>query len=214
MRSHSEVNLSARQDQETAMPTQLPRLQFHPVTPDRWKDFEELFGENGACAGCWCMWWRLSRAEFTQKHYAGNKRAIKKIITAGREPGILAYADGEPIGWCAIAPREAYPSLDRSNVLQRVDDQPVWSVTCFYVARGYRKHGVTRQLLEAAVQFAQHGGAQIVEGYPIDTGGEKKTGPSIFTGLVSTFEQAGFVEVARRSPTRPIMRYFVHHHVK
>jgi len=189
--------------------TQTTQLQFHPVTPDRWKDFEKLFGPNGACAGCWCMWWRLPRAEFTQKHYAGNKRAIKKIITTGQEPGMLAYADGEPIGWCAIAPREVYPSLDRSNVLQRVDDQPVWSVTCFYIARGYRKHGVTALLLQAAIQFARQHGAKIVEGYPIDAGGEKKSTTSVFTGVASTFAQAGFVEVARRSPTRPIMRYFI-----
>ena len=188
---------------------QTTQLQFHPVTPDRWKDFEKLFGPNGACAGCWCMWWRLPRAEFTQKHYAGNKRAIKKIITTGQEPGMLAYADSEPIGWCAIAPREVYPSLDRSNVLQRVDDQPVWSVTCFYIARGYRKHGVTALLLQAAIQFARQHGAKIVEGYPIDAGGEKKSTTSVFTGVASTFAQAGFVEVARRSPTRPIMRYFI-----
>jgi len=185
------------------------QLQFHSVAPDRWKDFEKLFGENGACAGCWCMWWRLPRAEFDQKQYAGNKRAIKKIITTGQEPGILAYADGEPIGWCAIAPRESYPSLDRSNVLRRVDDQPVWSVTCFYIARGYRKQGVTRQLLEAAVKFAKKYGAKIIEGYPIDSGGAWKGTTSVFTGLASTFKQVGFVEVARRSPTRPIMRYFV-----
>jgi GNAT superfamily N-acetyltransferase len=185
------------------------QLHFHPVTPERWKDFEKLFGPNGACAGCWCMWWRLPRAEFTQKHYAGNKRAIKKIITTGQEPGILAYMDGEPIGWCAIAPREVYPTLNRSQVLQPVDDQPVWSITCFYIARSYRKQGVTGQLLAAAIQFAHERGAQIVEGYPIDAGGEKKNAPSIFTGLASTFERAGFVEVARRSPTRPIMRYFI-----
>ena len=189
--------------------TQTTQLQFHPVTPDRWKDFEKLFGPNGACAGCWCMWWRLPRAEFTQKHYGGNKRVIKKIITTGQEPGMLAYADSEPIGWCAIAPREVYPSLDRSNVLQRVDDQPVWSVTCFYIARGYRKHGVTALLLQAAIQFARQHGAKIVEGYPIDAGGEKKSTTSVFTGVASTFAQAGFVEVARRSPTRPIMRYFI-----
>src|SRR5512139_2684540 len=108
------------------MVTPLAPLQFHPVTSDRWKDFEELFGPNGACAGCWCMWWRMSRAEFSQKHHAGNKRAMKKIIMAGQEPGILAYTHGKPIGWCAIGPREVYPSLDRSNVLRRVDEQLVW----------------------------------------------------------------------------------------
>jgi GNAT superfamily N-acetyltransferase len=190
------------------MTTQLARLHFHSVTPERWKDFEKLFGENGACAGCWCMWWRFPRSEFSQKQYAGNKRAIKKIIRAGEEPGILAYAGGEPIGWCAVAPREAYPSLDRSHVLKRVDDQPVWSVTCFYVARGYRKQGVTGPLLEAAIKFARKHGAKIVEGYPIDAR-DKMASVSVFTGLLPVFKRAGFVEVERRSPTRPIMRYFV-----
>jgi len=188
------------------------QVQFHPVTPDRWKDFEKLFGQNGACAGCWCMWWRLTRSEFSRKHYAGNKRAIKKIIMAGEEPGILVYADDEPIGWCAIAPREAYPALDRSNVLQRVDDQPAWSVTCFYVARGWRTQGVTGRLLEAAVKFARQRGAKIVEGYPIDTK-DKMAPVSVFTGLLPVFKRAGFVEVARRSPTRPIVRYFINHNV-
>jgi len=190
------------------MSTQPPKLEFHPVKPDRWRDFEKLFGPNGACAGCWCMWWRLSRAEFGKKHYAGNKRAIKKIITAGQEPGILAYAGGEPIGWCAVAPRDVYPSLERSSVLQRVDGQPVWSVTCFYVARGHRRQGVAGQLLEAAVRFARKRGARIVEGYPIDSGNQKKSSVSIYTGLATTFLRTGFVEVERRSPARPIMRYF------
>jgi GNAT superfamily N-acetyltransferase len=191
------------------MTKQLPPLQFQPVTPDRWQDFEKLFGANGACAGCWCMWWRLPRAEFNQKHFAGNKRAIKKIIGTGQEPGLLAYADGEPIGWCAVAPREAYPTLNASPILQPIDDQPVWAITCFYIARRYRQQGVTGQLLEAAVQFARKHGAQIVEGYPIDSGGAKKSGPSLFTGLLSTFQRASFVEAARRSPPRPVMRYFI-----
>jgi GNAT superfamily N-acetyltransferase len=191
------------------MAMEFTKLRFHPVTPDRWKDFEKLFGSNGACAGCWCMWWRLSRREFSRKQYAGNKRAIKKIIMAGRKPGILAYANGKPIGWCAVEPREAYASLERSNVLKRVDDSTVWSVTCFYVARGHRRQGLAGQLLKAAIRLARQRGAKIVEGYPIDSGGEKKNTVSIFTGLASTFIEAGFVEVERRAPTRPIMRYFV-----
>jgi GNAT superfamily N-acetyltransferase len=190
------------------MSTHSPKLKFHPVTPDRWRDFEKLFGPNGACAGCWCMWWRLSRAEFSRKRYAGNKRAMKKIITAGQEPGLLAYAGDKPIGWCAVAPRDVYLSLERSSVLQRMDDQPVWSVACFYIARGHRRQGVAGQLLEAAVRFARKRGARIVEGYPIDSGNQRKSPVSIYTGLASTFLQAGFVEVERRSPTRPIMRYF------
>ena len=168
-----------------------------------------MFGPNGACAGCWCMWWRLTRKEFSQKQYAGNKRSIKKIIMAGRKPGILAYSKGSPIGWCAIEPRESYPSLERSNILKRVDDLPAWSVTCFYIPRSHRHQGLAGQLLKAAIRFARQRGAKIVEGYPIDSGGEKKNTVSIFTGLASTFIEAGFVEVERRAPTRPIMRYFL-----
>ncbi len=190
------------------MVAQPAQLEFHPVTKDRWKDFERLFGPHGACAGCWCMWWRQSRAEFSENHYAGNKRAMKKIILAGQEPGILVYASGTPIGWCAIGPREAYPSLERSKVLQRIDDLPVWSVTCFYVMRGQRRQGLTGQLLKAAILFAQKRGAKVIEAYPIDSGGKQKNTVSVFTGLVSTFTEAGFVEVTRRSPARPILRYF------
>ena len=191
------------------MDKQLAKLEFHPVTSERWKDFEKLFGLNGACAGCWCMWWRLSRREFSRKQYAGNKGAIKKIIVAGQKPGILAYANGKPVGWCAIGPREAYSSLERSNILKRVDDLPVWSVTCFYVARGHRRQGLAGQLLKAAIRLARQRGVKIVEGYPIDSGGKKKNAVSVFTGLASTFIEAGFVEVERRAPTRPIMRFFL-----
>ena len=128
---------------------------------------------------------------------------------AGREPGILAYARETSIGWCAIEPRESYPSLERSNILKRVDDSPVWSVTCFYIPRRYRHQGLAGQLLKAAIRFARQRSAEIVEGYPIDSGGEKKNTVSIFTGLASTFTEAGFVEVERRAPTRPIMRCFL-----
>ena len=144
------------------------KLEFHPVTPDRWQDLEKLFGERGACAGCWCMYWRLKRAEFDQKRGQGTKRALKKIVNAGQVPGILAYAEGEPIGWCSVAPREDFPVLDRSRILKRVDDQPVWSVVCFFVARPFRRKGVTVKLLTAAVEYAQQHGAKIVEGYPVE----------------------------------------------
>jgi GNAT superfamily N-acetyltransferase len=185
------------------------RLAFHPVTPERWIDFEKLFGPRGACGGCWCMWWRLKRSEFEKQKGAKNKRAMKKIIASGEVPGILAYADGQPVGWCAVGPRESYPVLQRSPTLKPVDDQLVWSITCFFVARPYRRRGVSRELLEAAVAYAGKRGARIIEGYPV----EPKMGqlPDAFAwiGLPSTFRKVGFVEVLRRSPTRPIMRHMV-----
>src|SRR3989304_3883173 len=104
--------------------TSLPDVEFHPLTPNRWSDLETLFGPRGAIGGCWCMWWRLKRSDWERLRGSGNKRALKKIVASGAEPGLLAYADGQPIGWCAIAPHEEYPVLDRSPTLEPVDDPP------------------------------------------------------------------------------------------
>src|ERR1041384_986969 len=103
----------------------MPKLTFEPLTPERWDDFKTLFGPKGACAGCWCMLWRLKRSDFDRGKGAGNRAAMRKLVKAGAEPGILAYRDGEPIGWCAVAPREDYSALERSRVLKKVDEQPV-----------------------------------------------------------------------------------------
>ena len=189
-------------------------LTFHPATPARWKDVEELFGERGACGGCWCMFWRLSRKEFDAGKGAGNKRALKRIVTAGREPGILAYIDEEPIGWCALAPRQDYVALERSRILSPVDDQPVWSISCLFIKKPYRRRGVSAQLLRAAVDFAAAHGARIVEGYPVEPSMEKMPDPFLWHGIPSAFFKAGFHEAARRSKSRPIMRFEIVKHFR
>lgn len=153
------------------------------------------------------MWWRLSRSEWTRGKGARNRRAFRRVVLAGETPGLLAYAEGRPIGWCAIAPRDAYPVLDRSRVLARLDGEPVWSVTCLFVARPYRRRGVTVALLRAAVEHARRKGARVVEGYPAAPRSGSLPDAFAFMGLPSAFLAAGFVEVARRSPTRPIMRW-------
>jgi GNAT superfamily N-acetyltransferase len=188
-------------------PESLPPLEFHPVTAERWCDLEALFGSRGACGGCWCMWWRLTQSEFDRQKGEGNKRAMKEIVDSGQVPGIMAYAQKEPVGWCSIGPREVFPRLERSRILKSVDQQPVWSVVCFFVAKPFRGHGVSGKLLQAAVDYAQKQGASIVEGYPVEP--KKDHMPDLFAyhGLASAFRKAGFVEVARRSETRPIMRF-------
>jgi GNAT superfamily N-acetyltransferase len=183
-------------------------LEFRPVTRERWPDLEALFGEHGAYGGCWCMWWRLKRSEFAKQIGQGNKEALKRIVEAGDVPGLLAYSDGQPVAWCSVAPRETFPALERSRTLKRVDNKPVWSIVCFFVARSARRKGVMLKLLRAAVQYAAAHGARIVEGYPVEPA-RTLSGASGFTGVVSTFRQAGFVEVLRRSRTQPIMRCFV-----
>jgi GNAT superfamily N-acetyltransferase len=154
------------------------------------------------------MAWRLKHAVFVKRQGASAKRAFRRIVASGAPTGVLAYVGKEPVGWCAVAPRTVYLRLEGSRVLRPLDDQPVWSVTCFFVARPYRRSGLTSQLLGAAVEYARKRGAKIVEGYPQDL---RKDLPDAFvwTGLVSAFQKAGFKEVARRSPTRPVMRYSV-----
>jgi len=147
--------------------TARPRLEVHPLTPDRWADFEKLFGQRGACGGCWCMWWRLRRSQFEKQKGAPNKRAMKRIVNAGEIPGLLAYVRGEPVGWCSVAPREAYPVLSRSRILKPIDDKPVWSVVCFFIAKAHRRTGLSVKLLEAVTAYARKNGAKIIEGYPV-----------------------------------------------
>ena len=181
----------------------------HALTPERWPDLEALFGLRGACGGCWCMVWRLKHAEFERQKGEANRRIFKAIVESGAAPGLLGYAGREPIAWCAVAPREHYPALGRSRVLQPVDDQPVWSVTCLFVARRFRRQGLTVRMLRAAVAHAGQRGARIVEGYPVEPKTADMPAAFAWTGTASAFRQAGFVEVLRRSPTRPIMRYIV-----
>lgn len=181
------------------------KLDFHPLTPQRWDDVAALFGPRGACGGCWCMFWKLPRAQFVQGKGEGNRRAFRRIVKSGRAPGILAYADGVPVGWCAVEPRVAYPALARARVLAPVDEQPVWSVTCFYVARGWRRKGVTVQLLRAAVKHVRRCGGRIVEGYPVlPKPYHTSSAAFAWTGFAPAFEAAGFRDCAGRS--RPIMR--------
>ncbi len=181
------------------------RFAFHPLTSARWRDFEKLFGARGACGGCWCMSWRLSRADFDRNKGQPNRRAMKRLVDTGHIPGILAYAGREPIGWCSVAPRKDFLRLQTHRTLKAIDDQPVWSVVCLFVAKPWRKHGVSVALLKAASEYARKHGAKIVEGYPTDPG-QTLPDPFVYTGLVSAFRSAGFEEVARPAKTRAIMR--------
>lgn len=152
------------------------------------------------------MWWRLPRSTWSRQGNEHNRDAFKALVDGGTVPGLLAYAGDVPVGWCAVQPRDAYPSLDRSRTLGRVDDVPVWSITCFYIARGHRRQGITGRLIEAALAYARAHGARVVEAYPVDPGAGTTDSAGAFTGLAPAFRKVGFVEVARRSPKRPIMR--------
>jgi len=166
---------------------------------------EQLFGPRGACAGCWCMYWRRTNAEYKKNQGEGNRRAMKSLIERGIVPGILAYDGDTPIGWCSVAPREQFVRFETSRTLKPIDAQPVWSIACLFVAKGYRRKGISAQLLEAAAAYARSQGAKILEGYPRDPS-KQEADPFLWTGTVPAFVKAGFTEMARPSETRAIMR--------
>ncbi len=183
---------------------------IHPLTPDRWNDLENLFGKRGATGGCWCMFWRQTHKEFESMKGEVNRQLFKNLVDDDSQaPGLLAYRNGEPIGWIAIAPRIEYIRLEKSRILKPVDEQTVWSIVCFFISKKWRKSGVTSQLIKASLEFAKNHGAKIVEAYPVDTQRESTPDVFVYTGLASTFRNLGFKEVARRSSTRPIVRYYL-----
>lgn len=183
----------------------IPSPAYLPLTARTWDALVTLFGARGACGGCWCMAWRLPPAAFRRQQGDGNKKALHALVKTGDPLGVLAFSGQVPIGWCAVAPRSQFVRLENSRILAPVDDKPVWSVTCLFLAKEYRKRGISAKLIAAAANFARKNDAAIVEAYPFD----QKTrlpDPFVWTGLASSYRNAGFKEAARRSPTRPIMR--------
>jgi GNAT superfamily N-acetyltransferase len=184
-------------------------LHIKPVTPSRWNDLKRLFGEHGAFSGCWCMYFRLRASEFAMSSGSKNKRAMKNLIHSRAIPGLIAYLEKEPIAWVSLAPREEFAHLEHSRVLKRVDDEPVWSIVCFFVAKPYRNSGVMSHLLHAATSYASKRGARIVEAYPIEARNQTLLSYHGFTGVVSTLRREGFVIVKQVSSKQAIMRYTI-----
>jgi GNAT superfamily N-acetyltransferase len=151
------------------------------------------------------MWWLKPAKEWDRDAGAPNRRQFQRLVHEGPPPGLLAYHDGSPVGWCALAPRDRYVRLNRSPKLKPIDDQPAWAVSCFYIRRDHRGTGVARALLDAAVEWARTQGATLVEGYPLDTSTRAASNAAAFTGTLEMFEAAGFSEAARRGG-RPIVR--------
>lgn len=181
-------------------------MEVKPVTPETWGDFLAVMGPRGGEAGCFCMFYRQSSREFDENKGESNKELMKQIVDRGEVPGLIGYRDEVPVGWVQVGPRDRYGRLERSRVTKPLDDRPAWAVTCFVIPKEHRRTGVATELLAAAVEFARSRGAELVEGYPM----EPRTGdvPAIWSwmGFPSMFESCGFIEVARRSDTRPFMR--------
>ena len=167
-------------------------LEIVPLTAERWPDVEQLFGQGGDPKTCWCVYWRLRGKDWSLSSRDRNRDHLRAIVDDGPPPGLLAYRDGTAVGWVSLGPREDFARLENSRIRPRIDDAPVWSIVCFVVARGERRQGLAGQLLGAAVDYAKEHGAPAVEAYPVDSGGAKLAPGVAYTGLLSTFEAAGF----------------------
>jgi GNAT superfamily N-acetyltransferase len=178
------------------------RLDVLPLTVDRLSDLEAVFGDRGVARKCFCMYWRLPRSGFEDDR--DNKDKFARVVEDRPPQGLIGYLDGAPVGWVQVAPRDEFPTLDRSRNLARVDDKEVWSINCFVVRVGYRNTGIATCLAEAAVQWTRSRGGRTAEAYPYDD--PNWSSANFFTGTPGMFAEQGFHEVARRKPTRPIVR--------
>ncbi len=175
----------------------------HPLTRERWPDLDALF-DQPVVRTCFCMYYRRSATGTGVG--AVNRRAMRCLVEDGVVPGLLGYEDDVPAAWVSIGQRDDFPRLRRSPTMKPVDDRPVWSIVCFFVDPRERGRGFALRMLDAAVAFASACGVTMVEGYPVDVDVEEPQDDRMFFGTRSMFERAGFKEVARRRPARPVMR--------
>ncbi len=190
-----------------------PAIVVHALTASRWPDLERLFGPNGAYSNCWCAWQRVSGREFSAgcaNRGAGNRELLHGLAMSGGQPGLIAYQQEGPIGWVSAAPRSEFGRILRSPVTRltaaEAADSTVWSVACFFIPTAHRGQGVASVLLEAAISRAREASALAIEGYPVDTRGERRQSSSLFTGTLDLFLRFGFARVAEWRPGRPVVR--------
>lgn len=184
----------------------MQHFHFKALAADTWADLENLFGARGACGGCWCMTWRLASKDYERFKGEQNRLLLRQMSEAGKPLGVIAYAGGEPVGWCSVSPRESLARLENSRLLRRPDGLPVWSITCFFVKKEFRRKGLAAHLIKAASDYAFANGAPAVEAYPMIA--KKETVPEVFAfiGFANSFEKAGFETISQPSDTRLIMR--------
>ncbi|MES2650058.1 MAG: GNAT family N-acetyltransferase [Bacteroidota bacterium] len=185
-------------------------LRFEPLTRNNWDQFVQLFGSNGACGNCWCMYYRLNPGDFKAgKNDDGNKEAMKQLVWENRPVGLLGFYEDLPIAWCAFAPRQDFSKLERSRVHKPIDDKLVWSVPCTFIHKKFRRQGVSVALLQALINYAKTRGIKIIEAYPTIPTQEKLPDSFAWIGLYSSFEKAGFEIVDQTSKNRPMVRCYV-----
>ncbi|GAA1490585.1 GNAT family N-acetyltransferase [Brachybacterium sacelli] len=182
---------------------------MRPLTRDTWEDFETVMGARGGARGCWCMHWRLCITEWVDNKGEGNKAAMRALAEGDRSPGVVGYLDTEPVAWCAFGDRSDFPRMQRSTLLQPVDDEPVISLTCLLIKKSHRSEGLLPAWITAVCDhLAETSRTRTVEAYPVEPSHGRKAGPdTAMTGIDSAFTAAGLTKVARPKRDRPVLRY-------
>jgi GNAT superfamily N-acetyltransferase len=174
-------------------------LVVEPLTAERFEALAALFKEGGDPRSCWCMFWRVRGRDFSGAKVPDLRGRLAALAAGPLAPGLVAFRGDRAVGWCSLGPREDFDRLERSRVIPRIDDKPVWSIVCFAVSKTARGEGVAGELLEAAVRWASEHGAKVLEAYPVDVEpGSTVNAESAYTGTVPMFVRAGFTVV---SPT-------------
>ena len=186
------------------------KIKYRELAPGDWPVVVSLFGRQGACGGCWCMWWRVARGGRLWEETKGAKARLqsKRLIESGRMQAVLAFDGEEPVGWCTFGPRKDFPRIETVKAYVPPDDASVWSIPCLFIIRAYRGQGIATELGRTAVAAAGRRGAVIVEGYPVTTTKDGRRVAPVYswTGPLTVFEQCGFDIVQRINPLRPVVR--------
>lgn len=188
------------------MPQRKNSLTFRPLTIETWNDFENLFGERGACGGCWCMTWRLTSKEYEKHKGEGNKQKIFSLVQEKLPLGIIAFRNKIPVGWCSVSPRNTLRRLENSRLLKRIDEAPVWSISCLFIKKEFRRKNISSLLIKEATRYAFKKGASIVEAYAVIPKKENMPDVFAFTGIAGAYFKAGFQIAHQPNKNRLIMR--------
>lgn len=184
-----------------------PKLKMASLTSSNWKEFETLMGEKGGCGNCWCMYFRLPYKKFQENKPDGNKKMMKQLVNKGMPQGLIASWNNEPVGWIAMAPREDYMKIGNSRVFKRIDNKPVWSITCFFIRKEFRHKGLSLQLIKGAIDFARTKKIKVLEAYPAVPYAENVPHPFLWVGVLSSFVKNGFKIVRQQSKSRAMVRF-------
>ncbi|MBS1599147.1 MAG: GNAT family N-acetyltransferase [Bacteroidetes bacterium] len=188
--------------------TKIPNneIRMEPLQKRNWNMFEDLMGEKGGCGGCWCMLFRLSYKEFQSNKPHGNKLLMQKIVFASKPTGLMAIYNDKAIGWIAFAPREDYIKIEKARTLKRIDDKPVWSITCFFIRKEFRRMGISKIMIKSLLDYAKKKNIKTLEAYPAIPYDDKVPPPFLWVGVLSAFLQNGFKIVQQNGKSKAIVR--------